>query len=1101
MAYSAGQLSNLRNTQHSAEWALIISVPDTLLAAQINDGSIERGQRDIAWDSGVGAVTDVRSFQEVWVGTGAGKDDVGRLLISSITGGPVTGTLNVYEHALALENDLYLTFKRFFPVERVQGRFYNQVFYKFYSTTYSSQNRKDKLLPVVRGCYDRVGELVSGSCAFSVDFSDSYALASGASISSYSLSVQPSTGITVTAFNTSTGVGTITATQTGEWWAIIEVTDSEGNVQELFFRLVVWSQTTLPYIDVDISGLRYDRKGGRLSFTVFGDVTLADIPDRTPVILWHRAYFDGVEGYVSPFGSIGNGILFSGYTRKERNIDQLADGSWAVTIEAMTPDGVCDNLPMRNLGLRARDNPSQWWHFDRDLFTTGRAVHHWARWHSTLLHRHELIGLADDTALRRGADFEEGSLRSGIDMVAFQRGQLLRWLSDPLGRLWLAADLQFLNDTDRDAADTLMDIEELDVSGEVTIVRDYEAKLHTGQLSGFAFNTAEGSPFISIIPGYRTGGVSYPVIERTGGSLRNWPNQLIEDQTDSNERLGRVYAYENRQIREIRVKFRGGGYASALTTIPNWWYRLDLAGTTLARQLDVATLRMLCTQINMTFRKGQTGTEGEIDVEATFEPEVEGPDAIQGNYPTSMPDPPTTSQPSWDIDEEQLQALLAAGSIYYRDEDDTDWTSVNSSDGWTFICIDPWWAIKKGGNANPANVIYWALDGSNMYRANGISGTPVQKNIPTDPPDSFADTPDPTTDDLTYVHLAWDRWIEDEGYVLVEAQNGSSEYRGWIAMTTNGGDDWTYGDLFDGAAPDEIRPIWLALNGTYVFATIWEKDGATEKLWLVKLDKTDLSWQDRYDLGVCTSANLFSTYEAYPVAVLDDDNYYAAYGRMASPGAVAASSDPEHIIDTDDDGSTWASVENGQGAAIVKALEIDLADASGDRIFSSVTSETEAAVGYLWAFPSDEQCWTLDDDLGCHVVEWDGGEGHDALGSVYFASGGSECSGMSMSLDIDPVETSITDFSFWYRYDNFTGGDVNLVWNISYDDGSDDNDSVVMSDSTSSGWLQMTTISLNAAKSIDEIRIEVQSGYDTEELLIWIDDVQLGSETDTYPCP
>jgi len=148
-----------------------------------------------------------------------------------------------------------------------------------------------------------------------------------------------------------------------------------------------------------------------------------------------------------------------------------------------------------------------------------------------------------------------------------------------------------------------------------------------------------------------------------------------------------------------------------------------------------------------------------------------------------------------------------------------------------------------------------------------------------------------------------------------------------------------------------------------------------------------------------------------------------------------------------------------------------------------------------WTFPVDEQDWSLDDNGGCNTVEWDGTEGRSGNGSIYMQSGALECSEMGMSKTISPSRTGITDFSFWYKYNNVSAGDTTLTFRVNYDDATNTDDTVTLSDGVSSGWLE-GTLTLNAAKNVDEIvfSCETPAGSDPE---LWIDDVYL-ENADVY---
>ena len=78
---------------------------------------------------------------------------------------------------------------------------------------------------------DRAGFLTGADITFNVSAADSYVVADGATITSYALNVRPDIGNSK-VFNTSTGEGSVTFTQAGQWWLEFECTDSNGKSQK-----------------------------------------------------------------------------------------------------------------------------------------------------------------------------------------------------------------------------------------------------------------------------------------------------------------------------------------------------------------------------------------------------------------------------------------------------------------------------------------------------------------------------------------------------------------------------------------------------------------------------------------------------------------------------------------------------------------------------------------------------------------------------------------------------------------------------------------------------------------------------------------------------
>jgi hypothetical protein len=170
-------------------------------------------------------------------------------------------------------------------------------------------------------------------------------------------------------------------------------------------------------------------------------------------------------------------------------------------------------------------------------------------------------------------------------------------------------------------------------------------------------------------------------------------------------------------------------------------------------------------------------------------------------------------------------------------------------------------------------------------------------------------------------------------FVLAEWQSGS-DWRGWLLYSTTDGNGWNYVVLYDGALPDQIRPIHMAVNGSYLLVTVWA-DEATDKLKVLVYDLPSVAYNTEYSLGNTTSAEFAArTYWAFPVTVVDDDDTWFMAGRMNAPQALAS---PEHVITTANAGSAWSSEENGWGTDICMAFYAgEDPEESGDRIFMAI---------------------------------------------------------------------------------------------------------------------------------------------------------------------
>jgi hypothetical protein len=145
-----------------------------------------------------------------------------------------------------------------------------------------------------------------------------------------------------------------------------------------------------------------------------------------------------------------------------------------------------------------------------------------------------------------------------------------------------------------------------------------------------------------------------------------------------------------------------------------------------------------------------------------------------------------------------------------------------------------------------------------------------------------------------------------------------------------------------GATQSEARPIWMDVDsedGSLLYLTMWNGENDELELWIY--NTSDFTPADsRISLGGCTLAQLNAkTYWAAPHTPAFNQDYIYVFGRMNAPQALA---NPEHIIESNDGGATWASVENGWGADYCGAFRAEGAT-DGARTFYAVRNIAAAA--------------------------------------------------------------------------------------------------------------------------------------------------------------
>jgi hypothetical protein len=320
-AIPSGDLTLLRAEGHRSDIYASFLKPLSLHTSRVN-ASPSRGAQSIAFDGGAGShYAAVEAGQTLWVGSTPGAVDFGRVRIQSVTSGDagVTGTYTVDPNTIVWINNLYLTTKHnyelwpWYPYINPS----TEVFYKNRTLAYTDQNTNVSPV-VIANIWPRAQFIRNGEAVFWVDASDSYAIKNGETISSYSLTAYPTTGVTVT-FNSGTGVGYVVATSLTQeyYWLKFTVTDSNGESQSAYHCIYAHNPdrtgSTFPHIDFQVNQLvgAWDRGGWYAQLMLHDNSSLADVPDETFSVLWKESYWgidaklptlirDGNRLYVNP---------------------------------------------------------------------------------------------------------------------------------------------------------------------------------------------------------------------------------------------------------------------------------------------------------------------------------------------------------------------------------------------------------------------------------------------------------------------------------------------------------------------------------------------------------------------------------------------------------------------------------------------------------------------------------------------------------------------------------------------------------------------------------------------------------------------------------
>jgi hypothetical protein len=863
-------LTLLRSGDHRSQIFLSPWKAATLWTARVNDGSIAREEQTIAFDAGAGsAFTAVQEHQTVWVGTAAGLHDVGKVRIKSISSGDagVTGTLVVGANGLDWSNNDYLTFIHDYELwsclNRVDG---NDVFYKDWDAdggiTYTDENNDIPPVPIAGP--NQVGFLSGGTISFDLPVGSSYAMASAATISTKVVTVYPSAGVTVNA--EAAGIITIDITAAGYYVAKITVTDSRSTQQVSFRKYIVHvddpSDADYPFTDMSSVTLTGDwkRGGWRGTVRLNRDADITNVPEGNYAILWRRTWYGSTQKDISLF-SQGTNILLGGYLRKASVSKEEAGATLSkgtVSFEISSVENLLTARFLFSVPLEINASPTTWWQYTNNLMTAGHIIHYLYRWHSTMFHTHDFVGLDNDGGIdRKAIDFDKGTLYHMGNEFVEKRGIQGRLVGDKSGRIHLVRNLAARNDTDRAAATTIATLTEPDTDGTVTFVNAFERRVAFLFFSGVTWDGSTANPVGSTSPAT----IPDP---RGGGRAMQVEHQMISDQTYSNQITGQLYGIENNEWPEVRADITGD-YVGVLEPAVMEWWEMDVASGDTPKGFIWTDQKLLIRRVNTKISL----PGGVIKSGLIFETEVDGTDGVPYLWPGGLPDPgggpPSPGAAGF--------ALLTGSSIYYLPGGSSTWALRTASDI-NDVIQDPYWrTAAKQNSSDPADAIILTAEDGQIRRSIN-SGQSFSTLSPGNPPNDAGDSPAPVLANLTFTEVEANKIVDGTFVWTARWLSGGGNWRSWLLSTDDNGATFTWASIGSNSAGSVDVESTSSSFTTFVDEMASCKMTDTKFLSVFTDDGGDHAILTEVDGGVITEldeANLSGTYGDHQIIRLTDE--------------------------------------------------------------------------------------------------------------------------------------------------------------------------------------------------------------------------------------
>ncbi|MHC4397128.1 MAG: hypothetical protein ACYS1A_15925, partial [Planctomycetota bacterium] len=639
--------------------------------------------------------------------------------------------------------------------------------------------------------------LEAGQAQISFIGEKSYALAPGATLSTFLWTAHGSSEGTSASQGTVASPVTFTWTTAGQYLVTLKVTDSNGIEHTNY----TWAIVIDPASPTDVAYTKFDaisdnidalQGGGSCNFTVRGVADVTQFPTETLVLHIAR----GTQ--TTPTGTWPNraNILYAGYiTGNAIRQDPVSN---TTSFRTVSIDGLMKKLSIYPVRLADSSNPQNWTQA-KDL-TVDRVLSYLAHWRSTLSLMTSIIPL-EYTAEIKSQDFNAANL---FGMFKSLMGDAWGFpVSDHQSVLHLVRDYNLMTTTERATATTRKTLHKGIWVASIDIAErgEYEQPVRKVKWNGVNYpgDGAAAIPLFSEAPG--------DVMDSFGNEQAR-SGLILTTQADLNTRTGYAYSRANQRYPGVSMRFLNDG---SFTVVPQEIFPATIEGGDNNRGLV-----WLPDLIPRSIRRSYDHIGGFIDYQVTFEPSVTGPGGItvvaaSAPMPAKPPsgtgggvappgDPPP-DPPAW-----PQQTLPVPGPAVGADTTDGVYITFNSGASWAarnnlapstsfeFLIWDPWWfTSEKQGTNDPEQVILWGCGLGFITKSEdaGKSWQNLTQNID-DPPNTAGDSPAPTVADVTFKRIHGDIHTKNEFFFIVEWESSANDWRGWMLRTDDDGVTWTW---------------------------------------------------------------------------------------------------------------------------------------------------------------------------------------------------------------------------------------------------------------------------------------------------------------------
>lgn len=601
---------------------LLVETPPTVFTGRVNGAPSDPYMTVNVSSGAVGSINPIAGMT-VAFGSSSGASDRGIQRLRSWT--PTQISIGESDDLGPLiQNGDYITIKaqwRLWPIYPRAQIIGNQVIlYEDYDIPFTDQTLRWR--PVAVPGPPAVVEFNGATMQVRFVGDKSFAVASGATISSYLWTAPGSVEGTSTSQGTQASPVTFTWTSAGQKLVYLRVTDSNGKQHTGY----TWAwgvdpnSPTVAFTDFDSfsDNFDFDQGGGSCSFTVHGNAGLTNFPNEALVVMASRPT---TPGQTTPTGywPFRDNVHFVGYVLGDTVRQNSVSGD--VTFQAATIDALMKNLTMFPVSLTYNAAPQNWTQA-ADLTPDRAAAFLW-HYHSTLSTMTPIVRSGYGALIYR-QDFGPGDLYSQLNSELLQTmwGKVV---SNHQGVLHHLIDYNLMIDSERAGVTVRKTLHKGVWLDDLSIEERsaYSNPVNVIKASGIIYtggSIEDACPSFSEAPGNAP---------RVYGREMSYDRLILDSQDNLNARTGRALAKHTAEYPNVNADFINDG---SFTVAPQELFPSNIEAADNDRGLAFTT-RLLPRRISRTFDNQNML----ITYNVGFEPETDGPPGITVDLPCGPP--------------------------------------------------------------------------------------------------------------------------------------------------------------------------------------------------------------------------------------------------------------------------------------------------------------------------------------------------------------------------------------------------------------------------------------------------------------------------------